>query len=125
MAKKKEDTEAEFSGPPGLSKYAKDASKPIKVIVFKAAWCGACTALAKAKTLEKLVQAYPADAELITIDVDKDEETADEYEVQSMPAIFFEDKEGWILEEQSGSADYATFEKLFLKAKIKLKDGAR
>lgn len=99
---------------------AKDPSKPLKLIKFGAKWCGHCVAMSKAKILEKIAEKY-TDVELIVIDVDKDEEMADDYEVQSMPSIFFEDKDGFILAEHAGGMNFDEVEKLYAKAKAKVK----
>lgn len=99
---------------------AKDPSKPLKLIKFGAKWCSFCVAMDRSKILEKIAEAHP-EIELILIDVDKHEELADEYEVQSMPSIFFEDKDGFILAEHAGGMNFDEVEKLYAKAKAKVK----
>lgn len=104
---------------PTPNPLAKDPSKPLKLIKFGAKWCGHCVAMSKAKTLEKLAEKHP-EIELIIVDVDKNEEMADDYEVTAMPSIFFEDLKGFILAEHSGGMNLDEVEKLYLKAKAKV-----
>lgn len=105
---------------PTPNKFAKDPSKPIKLVKFSAKWCGHCVAMKKTKVLEKLAEAH-SDVELIEIDVDQHEDVADEYEIESMPSIFFEDAAGFILAENAGGLNLAELEKLYTKAKAKVK----
>lgn len=93
--------------------------KELRLIVWTAEWCGACQALKKAKTCENLEKANP-EVKLEYRDVEKDEEGADEYEVQHMPSIFFEDPEGCILAEHVGGLNAAQLVKLYQKAKAKI-----
>lgn len=104
------------------NKYAKDRTKPIKMVKFGAPWCGYCEVMRKARTLEKLAEKYN-DVELIVVNVEEDEDMADEYEIQAMPAVFFEDEDGFILAEHAGGLTVAELEKLYLKAKAKIKKG--
>lgn len=104
---------------PTPCRLAKMPDKPLKLIKFGADWCGHCVAMSKAKVLEKIRDRH-SDVELIIVDVEKEEELADEYQVQAMPAIFIEDKDGWILAEAEGGLSEAAAEKLYQKAKSKL-----
>ncbi len=101
------------------NKYAKDPTKPIKLVKFGADWCGHCVAMSKSKTLENLAAKF-TDVEVIIVDVEKDEEMADDYEVTAMPSIFFEDAQGYILAEHEANISAAQLEKLYFKAKSKV-----
>jgi thiol-disulfide isomerase/thioredoxin len=79
--------------------------KSIKVIKFGGLSCPACLAMNKAKTLDRLAEDFPI-VDVISLDVnDADGETpkgskfdenyalSDEYEVDTLPTIIFEDAE--------------------------------
>jgi thiol-disulfide isomerase/thioredoxin len=122
MAKNVEVEEDPGDEKPTPNRFAKHPDKPIKLLKFGAEWCGHCVAMARSKVLEKLVARH-SDVELIIVDVEKNEDStsmADEYDVKGMPALFFEDKEGWILAETTGGQSEAQLEKLYQKAKAKL-----
>lgn len=119
MTKFIDDTKPEDGDAPTPNKYGKDQSKPLKLIKFGANWCGHCVAMEKSQVLQKHAAKHP-DVELIIIDVDQDEEIADEYEVKAMPVLFFEDLSGFILAEHEGGVTDSQLEKLYTKAKAKI-----
>ncbi len=64
-----------------------DASKDRLVIVdFWAPWCGPCKQMGP--SLEKLVRSYKGAVLLAKIDIDKNQQIAQQMQVQSIPAVF-------------------------------------
>ena len=64
-----------------------EASKTVPVIVdFWAPWCGPCKTLGPA--IEKVVREAKGKVKLVKIDVDKNQEIAQQMRVQSIPAVF-------------------------------------
>lgn len=116
---KNDEVEVETDEKPTPSKFAKHPGKPLKLIKFGADWCGHCVAMKKTRQLEKLAERH-TEVEVIVIDVDKESDEADRYDVKGMPALFFEDAEGYILAEHEGGLADATLEKLYQKAKSKI-----
>lgn len=98
-----------------------EAKTELKLIVWTSESCGACHALKKAKTCEKLAETHP-EVELEYRDVDADSDGADDYEVSAMPSLFFEDLDGFVISEHVGSLSAAQLAKLYQKAKAKLDD---
>ena len=62
-----------------------------EIIMWTADWCGPCADLKKKGTLKEALAAFTAEVKetvaLVFIDVDEDEEAADEARVQSMPTV--------------------------------------
>jgi thioredoxin-like negative regulator of GroEL len=121
MAKFIDDTKGvpDADDAPTPNRLAKFPDRPLKLIKFGADWCGHCVAMEKSQVLQKHAAQHP-DLELIIVDAEEEEDMADEYEVQSMPMIFFEDKDGFILAEHEGGVSQAQLEKLYAKAKAKV-----
>src|ERR1700733_7717293 len=64
-----------------------EASKTVPVVVdFWATWCGPCKQLTP--ILEKLVRAYKGAVRLAKVDIDRNQEIAQQMGVQSVPAVF-------------------------------------
>ena len=59
---------------------------------FHADWCGPCQT--QDTILEELTEDRGDDFELEKIDVDEDQETANEYQVRSLPTLIVETEEG-------------------------------
>ena len=64
-----------------------EASQQVPVIVdFWAPWCGPCKQLTP--TIEKLVKQYAGKVKLVKINVDENQDLAQEFRVQSIPAVY-------------------------------------
>ncbi|WP_299333640.1 thioredoxin family protein [Haloplanus sp.] len=63
----------------------------VRLLDFYADWCGPCDA--QDPILKELVADY-GDVELEKIDVDADQDTANDYQVQSLPTVVVENDEG-------------------------------
>ena len=57
------------------------------IVDFFATWCGPCKMLSP--VLERVHEKYGDSLKIIKIDIDKHEELAREYEVMSVPTLFF------------------------------------
>jgi thioredoxin 1 len=77
----------------------KDAGTNLVVVDFHAAWCGPCKIIGP--KFEKMQENYP-NAVMVKVDVDDNEETAEEYEIESMPHFLFFKNEAQI-DEMIGS----------------------
>lgn len=71
----------------------------VVLVDFYADWCGPCQALAP--VLEKVSQKFEGKAILAKINVDKNPELSQEFNVKSIPALFYI-KYGEILDKQVG-----------------------
>ncbi len=100
-----------------------------RAIKFGSKTCGACVAMDRAKTLERLAEANP-DLELVKLDIGDEEgdcprgstfddafKLSDAYEVESLPTIIFESLDGGELAREEGGLAYRQLEKLFESAK--------
>lgn len=71
----------------GFAKDVLEASKQVPVVVdFWASWCGPCKQLGP--ILEKTVKAARGAVRLVKIDVDKNQQLAAQFRVQSIPAVY-------------------------------------
>jgi thioredoxin 1 len=68
-----------------------DGSMTVRLLDFYADWCGPCDA--QDPILKELVADY-GDIEFEKIDVDADQDTANDYQVQSLPTVVVENDEG-------------------------------
>ncbi|WP_435067522.1 thioredoxin family protein [Haloplanus sp. C73] len=63
----------------------------VRLLDFYADWCGPCDA--QEPILEELVEDYGS-VELEKIDVEQDQDTANAYQVQSLPTVVVENDDG-------------------------------
>src|SRR3984885_1460897 len=64
-----------------------EASKTVPVVVdFWATWCGPCKQLTP--VLEKLIRGYKGALRLAKVDIDRNQEIAQQMGVQSVPSVF-------------------------------------
>lgn len=71
----------------------------VVLVDFYADWCGPCQALAT--TLEKVSQKFDGKAIVAKVNVDKNPELSSEFQVRSIPALFYI-KNGKIIDKQVG-----------------------
>lgn len=71
----------------------------VVLVDFYADWCGPCQALAP--TLEKVSQKFDGKAIVGKVNVDKNPELSSEFQVRSIPALFYI-KNGKIIDRQVG-----------------------
>ena len=60
-------------------------SEKLTIIDFWAVWCGPCRVLKP--LLHKIASEHP-EIQLLTVDVDSNQELASEYDINSIPAVF-------------------------------------
>lgn len=82
------------------------------LIDFTATWCGPCKMMAP--ILQEVKDKLGAKAKIIKIDVDKNQTTAIEMHVQSVPTLMLF-KKGQLLWQHSGVTSASTLEQLFLQ----------
>ena len=61
----------------------------MKLLKFSASWCGPCKMLSK--TIEQIKSEIPCD--IIEIDIDEDFETANKFQIKSVPTLVLMDGE--------------------------------
>ncbi|GFO19356.1 thioredoxin [Plakobranchus ocellatus] len=84
-------------------------TKILVVVDFFATWCGPCGAIAP--ELEKWSQEFEGEVLFLKIDVDENEETAEEAEISAMPSVFFY-KNGKKIDEVVGANKYVIESKI-------------
>ncbi len=110
------------------------SEKKFRLLKFGAKWCGACNAMARARTLEKFNERHPeVTVELIDIPDDVDDhgkplkltqeeleivELADEWDIRSLPALIFvpEDNLDFELARSDEATTLSGLEKLYARA---------
>jgi len=76
------------------------ASKPVLVDFF-ASWCGPCQIMSP--VIEELAKEFKDKADIYKVDIDKEHELANQYQVMSIPTIFIF-KDGKVTNQFSGIA---------------------
>ncbi len=87
-------------------------SMTITLLDFYADWCGPCKT--QDPILDELAEEYP-DIEFEKINVDEDQDTANEYQVRSLPTLIVETDEG-VVERFIGVTQAEDIEAAFEKA---------
>ncbi len=67
--------------------YAAMDKSGLKVIDFSATWCGPCRMLVP--VLEQVSEKYDGSVEFYNVDVDESPKLAEEFNIMSVPAVFF------------------------------------
>ncbi len=62
-------------------------AKGLIMVDFFAVWCGPCKMMAPA--VERLAESYKGKVKIGKLDVDENNETSSQYEIQSIPTIIF------------------------------------
>lgn len=62
-------------------------AKGLIMVDFFAVWCGPCNIMAPA--VERLAESYKGKVKIGKLDVDENNETSSQYEIQSIPTIIF------------------------------------
>jgi len=91
-------------------RMAKETGKPA-MLFFTADWCAPCWELKKYVFSDKRVVEASSRLVNIYIDVDKNYDAIAVYKVRGIPAIFFLDPSGEIVERVSGDRSVASFVK--------------
>lgn len=91
-------------------RLAKETGKPA-MLFFTADWCGPCLELKKSVFSDKRVAEVSLRLVNIYIDVDKNYDAIAAYKVRGIPAIFFLNPGGEIVERFSGDRSVAGFVK--------------
>lgn len=79
------------------------------LVDFWAPWCGPCKAIGP--SIEALANEYQGKAKVFKVDVDKEPELAQEYNVMSIPALKVF-KGGKLVDQHTGAAQKPVLEKL-------------
>jgi thiol:disulfide interchange protein len=95
--------------PEGL-RLAKETGKPA-MLFFTADWCGPCVELKKYVFSDKRVAEASSRLVNIYIDVDKNYDAIATYKVRGIPAVFFLNPGGEIVERYAGDRSVASFVK--------------
>ena len=66
-----------------------------KILYFNASWCGPC------RNLKPIVESLSSQLNIQSIDIDQNQQLAQEYGIRSIPALVFE-KDGRIIEKKMG-----------------------
>lgn len=69
-----------------IKEYLK-TEEATKILLFTAEWCGPCGILKK--TLKKVIKNYQDDINIYKINVDKESELANSFNVRSIPTLLF------------------------------------
>ena len=82
----------------------------MKLLKFSASWCGPCKMLSK--TIEQIKDEIPCD--IIEIDIDDDFETANKFQIRSVPTLVLMDGETEIAR-KTGNISAAELKNFVLK----------
>ena len=66
-----------------------------KILYFNASWCGPC------RNLKPIVESLSSQLNIQSINIDENQQLAQEYGIRSIPALVFE-KDGRIIEKKMG-----------------------
>lgn len=77
-----------------------------RILVFKAAWCGPCKAMAP--IIEEVTSSR--NIEVIKFDADENPEEFDKWSVRNVPTIIFIDQEDNVIHRVSGAMNKREFE---------------
>ena len=66
-----------------------------KILYFNASWCGPC------RNLKPIVESLSTQLNIQSINIDENQQLAQEYGIRSIPALVFE-KDGRIIEKKMG-----------------------
>ena len=83
----------------------------IVVLDFFATWCGPCKAMAP--DMEKMEKKYAGKIEFRKIDVDKEQELAEKYNITAVPTIVVLSPDGKILDSTEGGQTADELDKMF------------
>jgi thioredoxin 1 len=94
-----------------FKKEVLEAGEPV-LVDFTATWCAPCRALAP--TLEALATQYKGKVKVAKIDVDDNQDTAQQYGIRAMPTLLMF-KNGKVMEQIVGAVPKAKLEEFFKK----------
>jgi len=99
---------------PDVDWFLKEVSENPKLVLvdFNATWCGPCRVLAP--RLDKLASEYPAQVEILPIDVDDHPDLAQHYQASSIPMVLVMHR-GKVLDTIVGAVDYDKLEETVMK----------
>ncbi len=84
----------------------------ILIVDFFATWCGPCKMLSP--VMEQIAEEYGDKLKVVKIDIDKNSELSEEYEVQSVPTVFII-KNGEIVSRETGFNPFNKYSQLIDK----------
>jgi thioredoxin len=66
-----------------------------KILYFNASWCGPC------RNLKPVIESLSSQLNIQSVDIDQNQQLAQEYSIRSIPALVFE-KDGRIIDKKMG-----------------------
>lgn len=88
--------------------------KELLLVDFFATWCGPCNVMSP--IIEEMAQKYNEDVRVAKVDIDENQELAEEYNIEVVPTIIFY-KNGSELGRLSGVRSAEEFEKIIIANK--------